>query len=203
MADKKSCGKLTGCGWNSWRSGMMVDSYESTSLDLAETAPGVWQLTDEEKKGMKNRTVKIYRADTSAAQKIAALAEREDMPSWAALKEDTDPKYQPTDVSTGSTLNLVFDQSGSGGLSAARYDINVKAARQHGHADAVDEFIGLLKGCLKDDMLISEKKTGAGSGGGNPFGGLFSKKPGTRTCPECGCREVTGKFCPECGCKMP
>ena len=175
-------------------------------------------------------TEKQYRVLEETADEVLAIVERENLIAWSKMNVDPDhpdARFQPLDMTSSSSLKLTFrTPDGEGEITAA---ISTEAAKQEGGGDVISALADLLRGCVRDEALLSEKTeqrdatpfimgfaksdTAPASGTWTCPGcgrtGNFSDfcpdcgAPRTWTCPECGNRGNSGNYCPECGRKRP
>ncbi|MBR4896090.1 MAG: zinc ribbon domain-containing protein [Clostridia bacterium] len=199
-------GPLCRVEYASSRSGMAINDFDEDRYILSRTDAGA-ALIHRKTVGSMQRTIteKQYRVGEESASEIRALVERENLIAWSKMKVDPDhpdARFQPVDTTWSSSLKLTFETpDGEGEMTAA---ISMEAAKQQGDRDVISALIDLLRGCIRDDALLSEK-TERSEGSPNAMGFLRFPEPNDAPaskglmCPVCGSPERPGNFCPECG----
>lgn len=196
-------GPLRRVEWSYDRRGMAVNDCEKTQFILTMGDGGdtlLWRKT----KGSMQRTVteREYRVGGETADAVLSLVERENLIGWSKMKVDPDRIMFAPDMSWSSSVSLTFLMPEGDG--ERKVTISPEAAEQQGGDKVISALIDLLKECVRDDALLSEK-TETADPAPSPFlipMGL-SPQSGPWVCPGCGSRGNTGKFCPECGRKRP
>ncbi len=189
------------------RRGMAVDDLEIHEYILTWTDGGA-SFRYRNSQGSLQRTVteKQYRVREDTADEVLAIVERENLIAWSKMKVDPDrqdSRFQPVDTTWSSSLSLAFRKPEEEGEMTV--GISTEAAKQEGGGDVISALTDLLRGCVRDEALLSEKKEQRDA---TPFIMGFAKSDtapasGTWTCPECGNRGNSGNYCPECGRKRP
>ncbi|MBO7404310.1 MAG: hypothetical protein J6V24_05050 [Clostridia bacterium] len=187
------------------RRGMAVDDLEIHEYILTWTDGGA-SFRYRNSQGSLQRTVteKQYRVREDMADEVLAIVERENLVAWSKMKVDPDrqdSRFQPVDTTWSSSLSLAFRKPEEEGEMTV--EISMEAAKQEGGRDVISALTDLLRGCVRDDALLSEK-TERSKENPSPMMGFFiqpnaAPASSSLTCPVCGAPEKPGKFCPECG----
>ena len=201
-------GELVSCEWNSSSSGMMMFSGVFDNITLKKLENG-WVIENEHKQEATCRTKKLYRADDDMINKIALIAERENLPAWEELYIDPekDPRPMVLDYSSSAAIVLVYDDSSVGGRPYVRFYIQFDLASFFGGGDVIDEITQMFKEAMNDQALISSEELPVNRQGAFGPGGFMGmgipqtqqQGEGTWVCSECGNSRNTGKYCPQCG----
>ncbi|MBO5577235.1 MAG: hypothetical protein J5956_13200 [Ruminococcus sp.] len=206
--NKVEHGELVLCEWNSYSSGMSMFSAVTDNRTLKKTENG-WVIENEHKQEATSHTKKLYRADDDMINKIALIAERENLPAWDELYIDSqkDPRPMVLDYSSSAAIVLVYDDSSVGGRPYVRFYIQFDLASFFGGGSVIDEITQMFKEAMNDQALISSEELPVNRRGAFGPGGFMGmvipqtqqQGEGTWVCSECGCSGNTGKYCPQCG----
>ena len=204
-------GKLVSCEWNSYSSGMSMFSAVTDNRTLKITENG-WVIENEHKQEGTCHTKKLYRADDDMINKIALIAERENLTAWDELYIDSqkDPRPMVLDYSSSAAIVLVYNDSAVGGRPKVSFNIQIDLANFFGGGSVIDEITQMFRNAMNDQALISSEELPVERRG--PFMGMGIAEnvqqpeesdnilsDGTWKCPECGFEGNTGKYCPQCG----
>ncbi len=207
-------GKLIAADTHSSSHGMMALSGVSDTLTLKEVN-GEFVLLHSHKTDMDGTTEKLYRADAQALQKIADIAERENLYAWGEMRIDPEKDSRPKiyDFSSSSGITLYTDDEYSSAFS-----FNCDTARFYGAGDVIDEIDDIFSSFITDENFISEKEIPITDPNiiemkKNYFKMPMGTDPSKQTplsanlgewkCPGCNAEGNTGKFCTECGTLRP
>lgn len=224
LADVKTMqvahGKLVAAEMNSRSNGMMMFSGVSDSYTLKEI-DGEMVLLHLHKSDMDGTVEKLYRANTQALEKIAQIAERENLYAWEEMRIDPDKDHRPRifDYSRSSGICLFTDDE-----RGNTFSFNCDTAEFYGAGAVVKEITDILFSFVTDDGLISEKQSpptdprvieyknrwfmvqspskGADGSEKTRAAQTVDSANGWK-CPECGQEENQGKFCCNCGKPRP
>ena len=207
-------GKLIAADRHSSSHGMMALSGVSDTFTLKEVN-GEYVLLHSHKTDMDGTTEKLYRADAQALQKIAEIAERENLYAWGEMQIDPEKDSRPKiyDFSSSSGITLYTDDS-----IQNRFSFNCDTARYYGAGDVIDEINKIFSSYITDENFISEKQIPITDPNILEMKKNYFKMPigvdpskqtplsanlGAWKCPECNAEGNTGKFCTECGTLRP
>lgn len=191
--------RLISCSYSTHRGGMMFNSDSSEYISV-ELKDGEQIITQTLKKQFENSITNRYKAKNDVLAEVKALADRENMAAWSALKYYQE--FFATDISYSEGMTLIFeDGTDKPGIIK---NIDLQAVRQQGAGDTANEYYSILSCAAKLGELIQEKDTQVGIIPETPG---FSSLPtdaapsGGRICKCCGAVN-SGKFCSECGSKL-
>jgi len=205
-------GRLTAVDRHSHSNGMMMFSGVSDKFTLKET-DGEWVVLHEHKNDMDGTDEKLYRADAAALEKIAQIAEEENLYAWGEMRIDPEKDDRPKvyDYSSSAGITLYTDDRVGGYFS-----FNCDTARFYGGGKVIDEINAIIGSFVTDENLIRQKHLPVT----DPrviemknkwFPDLNEPKaPDTSAdtengwgCGECGARGSEGKYCANCGAPKP
>ena len=217
-------GKLVAAEMNSRSNGMMMFSGVSDSYTLKEI-DGEMVLLHLHKSDMDGTVEKLYRADREALDKIAQIADRENLYAWGEMRIDPEKDDRPRvfDYSRSSGIRLFTDDE-----RGNTFSFNCDTAEFYGAGAVVKEITDILFSFVTDDGLISEKQSPPTDPRVIELKKLWfpDQKPtqeptqvtdepektttqefvyngGDWKCPECGQDGNQGKFCANCGSWRP
>ena len=220
---KEAHGRLLSCEYSGWSSGMMMNSYRSSSWKLTrESGSPQLIVTDLQQNTYKNTA--FYRADEALFQEAEALIRQENLASWEGLQEIPEKRMQIMDYSGGANVTLSFDDHPGTQFPPVIRTVNCTAAEHHGGGDVILRLRTLLQSAARPECFVSEKKETMEDPGPGFFMGMgmgaagkqvrpqeTPAKPapaetapdGSWTCPMCHAEGNTGKFCFNCGALRP
>ena len=204
-------GKLLGCSYSDYSSGMMMNSNSLNSYDLQIKDNDESVLTVRTKAPFGKTFISTLRIKDEDLKELSEYIEESRFWAFNKLKYHQDPNFVVYDYSLSSGFSLIFDDRAFGGSPFTFLSINAQAMNQFGFSETGTKLSTILIGLQGKGELLSAKEEGEDSNFFNTMSmNTKPEKPKQETelsednevCPCCGYKPVTGKFCPECGTRV-